>query len=578
MAENTNVNENINETINTSEVESSSVAMDGNFTEVSLEPAKKKHGKLKACLAGLVILGGAYGAACATVPATTNVNGLVMNGVDLSGTSQEEAEKLLKDQYEKDYAGAKVTVHAIDQNYELPLYSAMTFNAKEAAETAFAYGHENIALRGAERIISAVMGKTMDYYPVLSNDQALAAELEKAGISTLDTTVQTTYELKDEELLFTKGVTGYSVDINNLDPMLKDAVDQNQYEEVIEAPLLQGTVEPLDMEAVYKEIHKKKKEATLDPKKNYKIVRSVTGIDFDKNAAKKAFDEAEEGKEVSVAIKKDKPKINTDNLKKHLFEATIGSCTTYVSGTYDRVSNVNRAASTINGTILMPGEVFSYNDRVGERTAANGYKKAPAYVNGKSVDELGGGVCQVSSTLYKAIVLANLEVVEHHNHTYESAYIGLGMDATVSWGGPEFIFKNNMDYPVKIVAVYSDGALTCDIVGAKLNDYKVLFTNEVLKTISHGTKYVDDKELEKGKTKVISPGHNGYVVQTYRTVVDGNGNVISKKKEDYNTYSKKDAEVARGTKPVAKKKNDKKDAKNQKDKEQNKKEPDKKKE
>jgi len=226
----------------------------------------------------------------------------------------------------------------------------------------------------------------------------------------------------------------------------------------------------------------------------------------------------------------------------------VGKCTTYVSGSYDRVSNVRLAAKTINGLILLPGEEFSYNESVGERTSDRGYKKAPAYSDGKTVQELGGGVCQVSSTLYKAVVLANLEVTEHHNHTYESAYIGLGMDATVSWDGPDFRFKNNTTYPVKIVAEYDDGALTCKIRGAKLDDYEVQFVADILKTNPYSVKYEKDSSMKAGKTKVLQSGHNGYVVQTYRIIVDSKGNQISKEKEDKCTYSRKDALVAKGTK------------------------------
>lgn len=524
----------------------------GKREEKRVKRNKKRKRILIGSIAFLLIAG--YLISCFFVPKDTVLHGVIMNGVDLSGCTKEEAEKLLAEQYKKDYENSNITVKALEQEYRIPMYSSLSFDEKKAQEAAFSYGHTNFFLGGGMMILGYIQPRKMVYYPEVTQEDNLKKEYENTGVAAINTTVQTTYELKDETLDFTKGTTGYSVDLEGLTQGIKDAVAINDYETVLEAPLLQGKVEDLDMDAVYEKVHKKKREATLDPKKNYKIVRSVTGIDFDKEEAKKALEEAEEGKTVSVAIVKEKPTINTTLLKKHLFEKDLGTCTTYVSGTNARISNVKLAASTINGIILMPGEEFSYNDRVGERTAERGYQAAPAYFNGKSVNELGGGICQVSSTLYKATVLANMEITEHHNHTYESAYIGLGMDATVSWGGPDFKFKNNMDYPIKITAEYSGGALTCAIVGAKLNDHKVIFSSEVLKTVGFGTKYIDDDTLPKGTEKVLSSGHNGYVVQTYRTVVDGSGKEISSKKEDYNVYSKKDQEVARGTKVVSKKK------------------------
>ena len=518
---------------------------------VARKEEKKKNRKLRLKITGgiLLVLCIAYIISCAVVPADTILKGVSMNGVDLGGLTEKQAGLELTQQYEKDYVNRSLTMKALDTDYRIPMYSSLSFDDAQAAYKAFNYGHDHFFLRGFQLLKALAFGEKMHYYPAITNQAALDGELDKSGLSTLNTTVQTSYELKEDELQFSMGKTGYSVDMKGLKTAIGDAVAKDDYETAIEAPLIQGTVEPVDMEAVYKEIHKVKREATLKVKeKTYKIVKSVTGIDFDKESAKQAVEAAKEGDLVHVEIVKDTPVITTKDLKKHLFEKAVGSCTTYVSGSYARVSNVQLAAKTINGLILLPGEEFSYNGAVGKRTAERGYQKAPAYSDGKSVMELGGGVCQVSSTLYKAVVLANLEILEHHNHTYESAYIGLGMDATVSWDGPDFRFKNNSTYPVKIVADYEDGALTCKIRGAKLDDHEVQFVADILKTIPYKTTYEKDKNMAKGKTKVVQSGHNGYVVQTYRIIVDSSGKQISKEEEDKCTYTKKDAIVIRGTK------------------------------
>ena len=148
-----------------------------------------------------------------------------------------------------------------------------------------------------------------------------------------------------------------------------------------------------------------------------------------------------------------------------------------------------------NGVILLPGEVFDYNAVVGERTAEAGFQAATAYSNGESVLELGGGVCQTSSTLYCAALYANLEIVERTNHSYVSSYVPIGMDATVSWGGPEFKFKNNTDYRIKIVATYENNRQTFQILGTKVSDFTVEITTSTLSVISPTVREVPDATL-----------------------------------------------------------------------------------
>ena len=116
--------------------------------------------------------------------------------------------------------------------------------------------------------------------------------------------------------------------------------------------------------------------------------------------------------------------------------------------------------------ILLPGETFSYNDVLGERTADKGYQPAGAYSDGEVVEQLGGGICQVSSTLFAAVLHTDLEIITRANHSMPVSYLPMGMDATVSWGGPEFKFKNNFAYPIKISASYSGGTITFKILGA----------------------------------------------------------------------------------------------------------------
>ena len=196
----------------------------------------------------------------------------------------------------------------------------------------------------------------------------------------------------------------------------------------------------------------------------------------------------------------------------------------------------------------MPGEEFSFNNVVGQRTIENGFQAAPSYVNGESVDEVGGGICQVSSTLYDACLYANLEIAERHCHPHPSTYVDAGFDATVSWGGPDYRFINNTDYPLKVTASYSGGVVSCAIYGTKLKDFRVSLSSELVATYDYDTEYEDDDTLEEGEEEVSVTGITGTKYQTYRTVYDGNGEVISSEPESVSVYDKRDKVVLRGTK------------------------------
>ena len=143
------------------------------------------------------------------------------------------------------------------------------------------------------------------------------------------------------------------------------------------------------------------------------------------------------------------------------------------SGTSVRKNNVKLSGDKCNGVILLPGEEFSYNNVVGKRTKENGFGEAAAYLNGETVQEVGGGICQTSSTLYNAVLYANLKITERTNHTFVSGYVPIGRDATVSWGGPDFKFKNDQAYPIKIIASYENSRLTTKILGTNVNNVLV---------------------------------------------------------------------------------------------------------
>ena len=174
-----------------------------------------------------------------------------------------------------------------------------------------------------------------------------------------------------------------------------------------------------------------------------------------------------------------------------------------------RASNIAQAAENLNGVILYPGEEFSFNGVVGQRKKSSGFKKAPVYMKGLSTLGMGGGICQVSSTLYAAAMLGRLEITERNAHSRPSDYIPIGMDATVSWPELDLRFKNNKEVPLKFAAQTSNGEITISIIGCEC-DYEVKHYFRIYKTIPFETKYIIEEELDepyvKQKGKDGKPG------------------------------------------------------------------------
>ena len=177
----------------------------------------------------------------------------------------------------------------------------------------------------------------------------------------------------------------------------------------------------------------------------------------------------------------------------------------------------------------MPGETFSYDKTIGRRTAANGYKTATVYV-GNTLDEgIGGGICQTSSTLYSAVLYANLEIVSRTSHSLPVSYMPAGQDATIAEGYIDFKFKNNTDYPIKIVCTTSYGSVTCSIMGVKPAGQSVSVVNTKTSTIEPKTTRTLKEEIPVGYKKLTQKGADGYTVSSQR-IVSVNG--VEKKREN----------------------------------------------
>ena len=344
----------------------------------------------------------------------------------------------------------------------------------------------------------------------------------------------TSGELDGQTLRITKAHDGYAPE--SLRPLLSDITSYSQSGYTIPVTLETLPAQDLTAQQLHDQLHGEMKNASYDAASG-SIVPEQFGADFDVAAAQTALDGAAPGETVSVPAVIEEPEVTASDLKMLLFRDVLGEARTHVSGSAGRIGNVKLSAKLINGIVLNSGDTFSYNDSVGKRTEARGFKPAPAYVKGETVDEVGGGICQTSSTLYLACLLSNMEITERYAHRYVPAYIDWGMDATVSWGGPDYKFTNNTLYPVKIVTEYSKGYLTIKLLGTNLDGIRVKMTNEVLSKTPWETVYQEDSTMVPGSPDVVKvTPYTGYKVKTYQTIYDKNGSVIDSHFEAASDY------------------------------------------
>ena len=352
------------------------------------------------------------------------------------------------------------------------------------------------------------------------------------------------YEVGQDSLTVTRELDGLAVTEANLEQPIRDALSSEADGAVyVDAAILPA--QALTAQGIHDAVAGSMKNAGYDAATD-SITPEQAGAGFDVAEAQALLDAASPGETVEIPADIQQPHVTAAELKEVLFRDVLGQCRTHVSGTSARINNVKLSAAACNGVVLNTGDVFSYNATTGQRTPAKGYQAAPAYVGGETVDEVGGGVCQTSSTIYYACLRANLEITERYAHRYVPAYIDWGMDATVSWGGPDYKFTNNTDYPIKIVATYSGGYLTVKILGTNVDGTYAKMTNEVLSKTNWETVYKDDETLPAGTEKVTTTPYTGYKVKSYRNVYSADGKLISSTYEATSDYKVRNKVISRG--------------------------------
>ncbi|HCO62318.1 MAG TPA: hypothetical protein DIT49_02510, partial [Clostridiales bacterium] len=255
-------------------------------------------------------------------------------------------------------------------------------------------------------------------------------------------------------------------------------------------------------------------------------------------AAQELLDQTAPGESCKIPLIQTQPDFS--GVSGQLYQDLLSSVVTPLDGVATRGHNVALAASSCNGKVIMPGQVFSYLGAIGNPSVANGYQTSTGYANGETVDMVGGGICQVSSSIYYCTVYANLEIVYRANHAFVVGYVPNGLDATVYYPSLDYKFRNNTGFPIKIVSYVSGGRLTVQFYGTKTDGSYVKTERNTLDTVPWETVYQPDSSIPRGTTKVKTTPYTGYTVEVYRLVYNADGSLRSRTFENKSRYSKRD--------------------------------------
>lgn len=443
--------------------------------------------------------------------------GVFIKGIDVSGLTRQQAiekvsknlEDTLNDHLELSY---KNNVYYL----EIEQIEAR-FDVEASVDLAIKIAKTGTFKSNISEYINVALGN-INIDPILTyNEDELIRYISNIEMYLPDQLQQADYYVEDGNLIVINGVNGAGIEYDQLKELvLKSIQDISFKNKIIDIPTYVQYPDPIDIASIHEDLYTEMQNAyfTTEP---YAVFPDVTGVDFDTNELREMIEENGKAEKYEIALDYTYPRVTIDDLGREAFPDLLASFSTkYVQSNTNRTTNLRLAANKIDGKVVMPGDIFSYNRVVGKRTTSAGYKNAAIYQDGDVVDGLGGGICQISTTLYNACIAADMEIEMRRNHMFVPSYADAGKDATVVWGSQDFQFKNRRNYPIKIETSVSDGIANVRIYGLHTDDDydKIYITTETIKNSG-----------------------NSLVVDSYR-VFEKDGRVVKKTKLYRDTYKK----------------------------------------
>lgn len=520
-----------------------------------LSGTKKASGKRKplitacVCIGVLALVVGCFFIACfgSLFDSFLPMGNVTVGNTSLRGMTKQEAKQALT-AMQREYDENPMVIRVLDSAVELTGKEAgIVFDANAAVNAAFRNpGCVNLellpflqmdtnAVKAAVDELGAIFNTTFkqSVWTVNGNTPSLAPDIE---------------EQPGKVLVVKKGIPQYGLDTNALYELVLVGYDSYQFQVVGECSALEPELP--NLETLLQEHYVAPVDAKMDGT-TFAIQEESYGYGFDLEDAAAKLAALPYGQTLSIPFFRIPAEVTAKDLLSTLYTDVLGEFQTPYQGedNNNRNTNLALACAAINDVVLLPGEEFSYNNALGERTADAGYKPAGTYVNGLTVDTIGGGICQVSSTLYYCTLLADLEIIERWPHGFISNYTDPGMDASVNWPNADLHFSNNTDYPIKIVAYRADGNVTVKILGTETKDYYVEMHYKIVSTEPYETVYEEyppNNEKNYHDGQVLVTPYTGYKVLSYKHKYSkADGSLISADLESTNEYKRRDLVVVK---------------------------------
>lgn len=405
---------------------------------------------------------------------------------------------------------------------------------KKTAEAAFNVGRQGGVLKKTARLLLSAFKKTELPLEISIDEAKLEALISELAAGNEVEPEKAGYTLEGNQLTVKKGHGGKRVDRQKAIAAVKAAVADTKASKLV-FEIEEIAAEKVDVDKFYEELSAPAKDAEYKYEDGkVSVIDEKPRIIVDKEKLKQALRSETDG--YTLTVETEMPEVSGQKLRDMLFRDTLGTYSSaFYTSTAERASNVTLTAQRINGYILMPGDVFSYDKTIGRRTAANGYKTAGVYVGNKVESGIGGGICQTSSTLYSAALYANLEIVSRTSHSLPVSYVPAGQDATIAEGYIDLKLKNNTEYPVKIVAAVNDRKITCSILGVKIPGQTVELVHSTVSTSEPKLERTVSEAVPKGYKYVTNKGASGYTVASNR-IVKINGETVKNEKLTRSIY------------------------------------------
>ena len=494
------------------------------------------------------------------------LNNVTVVGVNIGGLTPQQAEEAVRRVTDLTYSREDMVIRLPDGEFRLtPAETGAALDVAALVQAAYDYGRSgtpaenklayNQSLTGAHTI-SALPYLTLDRDFIRQSLETWFAELNGSYTPASYTLEGEAPKLNgadfDEKapcqtLVLYTGTPGRHVNTQKLYNDILDAYSFNIF--LVEVVPGETGEEPeaLDLDAIFEELHQEPVDAVMDPG-TFEVTEETYGYTFDLDKAKRMLSHLSYGEELRVEMKYITPEVLREDLEELLYRDMLGSCETSFQKNTERDANLKLAVKALNGLVIDPGEEFSFNETLRDQTGSDSYKNALCSAHDEET-QLGGGICQVATALYRCVLLGDLRVTERNAHSHQPDFGDPGMDAMVNGGNKDFCFLNTTSYPIRIEAEISGGRIQIRLLGTDEKDYFIRLEHKVDSTTSFKTRteeYEEDNSDGYKEGDVVISGLKGSTVSTYRCKFSKDtGKQTTKDLIDTTVYKSRDEVVAK---------------------------------